>query len=114
MVVQRFVDAANTRDAAAMALLVAPAAIFATFPDNQVIAENRDNIHALFADLMPTASPGSHVTVENRIVAGHFVIDQEFTTGVAAEDEHSTWIYEVLGGLIHRMWVLVGPPAEVP
>lgn len=113
-VVQRFVDAANARDAARMASLVAPEAVFATFPDGHVIAQSRDSIHALYARLMPTVPPGMRVTVRNRIVDGHFVVDEEYSGGTAAEEERSTWIYQVLGGLIQRAWVLVGPAPAVP
>jgi hypothetical protein len=44
VVVQRFVDAGNARNAAAMAALVALDAVFAQFPSGQIIAQNRDGI----------------------------------------------------------------------
>lgn len=105
-VVQRFVDAANARDAAAMADLVAPDAVFARFPDGGVIAEGRDSIRAFYARLLPAVSPGFRITVEPRIVERSFVIDQEHFTGTPAEAGEATWIYEVLGGLIRRAWAV--------
>ena len=113
-VVQRFVDAANARDATAMAALVAPEAVFARFPDGRVLAASRDSIHAFYARLLATLSPGFRITVEPRIVERHLVIDQEHFAGTSAEQGRATWMYEVYGGLIHRAWVLNGRPAAAP
>ena len=114
VVVQRFVDAANARDAAAMAALVAPDAIFARFPDGRVLAQGRDSIHAFYARLLPPLSPGFRITVQPRIVERHLVIDQEHFAGTPAEQGQATWMYEVYGGLIRRAWVLNGRPAAAP
>lgn len=110
-VVQRFVDAANARDAAAMAALVAPEAVFARFPDGRVIAQSRDSIHAFYARLLPPLPPGFRITIQPRIVEGRLVIDQEHFAGAPAEQDRATWMYEVYGGLIHRAWALNGRPA---
>lgn len=110
-VVQRFVDAANARDAAGMAALVAPAAVFAHFPDGRVLAESRDSIHAFYSRLLPRLSPGFRITVQPRIVERHLVIDQEHFAGTPAEQGQATWMYEVYGGLIQRAWTLNGRPA---
>src|SRR5688572_19778072 len=75
-VVQRFVDAANTRDAAGMAALVAPEAVFARFPGDQILVQGRDSIHAHYARLLAPLPPGFRITVRPRIVEGSLVIDQ--------------------------------------
>lgn len=113
-VVQRFVDAANARDIAAMAALVAPGAIFARFPDGRVIAQSRDSIRAFYAGRLPGRSSGYRITVERRIVEGHLVIDQEVFTGTPDERGQATWIYHVRQGLIERAWVLDGRPQPAP
>ena len=75
-VVQRFVDAANARNASAMAALVAPDAIFARFPGGQVIAQNRDGIQQHYSRQLQSLPTDFRVTVRPRIVEGQFVIDQ--------------------------------------
>jgi uncharacterized protein (TIGR02246 family) len=107
-VVQRFVDAANARDADAMAALVAPQAVFARFPDGQTLAQGRDGIRAFYARQLPALSPGFRITVQPRIVEGNLVVDQEHFAGTAAEQGQATWMYLVQGGLIQRSWVLDG------
>jgi uncharacterized protein (TIGR02246 family) len=107
-VVQRFVDAANARDAEAMAALVAPDAVFARYPDGRVIARGRDAIRAYYAPRLAARSSDYRITVGQRIVEHHLVIDQEQFTGLPTEQGQATWMYEVHGGLIHRAWVLDG------
>jgi hypothetical protein len=113
-VVQRFVDAANARDAAAMSALVAPDAVFQRFPGGAVLVESRDSVHAFYARRLLPRSPGFRITVQSRIVESDLVIDQEHFTGTPAEQGQATWIYQVRGGLIQRAWRLEGRPAAAP
>ena len=113
-VVQRFVDAANARDAAAMSALVAPETVFQRFPGGEVMAESREAVRALYAKLLPQLAPGTRVTVERRIVEGNLVIDHEQFTVMPAGQGRATWIYQVRGGLIDRAWRLDGHPAAAP
>jgi uncharacterized protein (TIGR02246 family) len=113
-VVQRFVDAANARDASAMAALVAPQAVFARFPDGQILAQGRDSIQAFYARLLPTLSPGFRITVRPRIVEGNLVVDQEHFAGRTDEQGQATWVYLVQGGFIRRAWDLDGQPRAAP
>ena len=114
VVVQRFVDAANARDAEAMAALVAPDAVFARFPGGQVIARSRDGIEAHYSRQLQSLPPEFRITVQPRIVEGQIVVDQEHFTGVPVERDHATWMYLVRDGLIQRAWVLDGNPAPAP
>lgn len=114
VVVQRFVDAANARDASAMAALVAPDAVFARFPDGQVIARNRDGIETHYLRQLQSLPPEFRITVQPRIVEGQIVVDQEHFTGIPVERNHATWMYLVRDGLIQRAWVLDGNPAPAP
>ena len=113
-VVQRFVDAANARDANTMAALVAPQAVFARFPDGQILAQGRDGIHAWYARRLPAVSPGFRITVQPRIVEGNLVVDQEHFAGTTDERGQATWMYLVQGGFIRRAWVLDGKPKDAP
>ena len=113
-VVQRFVDAANARDLAAMSALLAPDVVFARFPGDAVLAQGRDSVEAFYGRMLPRLSPGFRITVAPRIVEGNLVIDQEHFTGTPEESGSATWAYLVRGGLIHRAWVLVGASAPTP
>ena len=110
-VVQRFVDAANARDAIAMGALVTPDAVFTRFPDGQVLVQTRDSIQAYYARLLGSLPLGFRITVQPRVVEGHMVIDQEHFAGMPGERQQATWIYLVRNGLIHRPWVVDGRPA---
>ena len=105
-VVQRFVDAANARDLAALTAVVAPNAVFCRMLDGQVLARSRDSIRAFYAPRLRERSPAYRIAVVSRIVEGPLVIDQEQFSGSLAEQGQATWMYEVRGGLIQRAWAL--------
>lgn len=110
VVVQRFVDAGNARDADSMAAQVATDAVFARFPGGEVIARDRDGIRAHYSRLLESVPPDLRITVQPRIVEGGFVIDQEHFTGMPDGRRQATWMYLVRDGLIQRAWVLDGQP----
>lgn len=114
VVVQRFVDAGNARNADAMAALVAPDAVFARFPGGQVIAQNRDGIREHYSQQLQSLPADFRVTVQSRIVEGQFVIDQEHFTAIPGERRQATWMYLVRDGFIQRAWVLEGKPTPGP
>lgn len=107
-VVQRFVDAANARDANAMAALVAIDSRFERFPGGQVIVQSRDSIRAFYARSLGSLPQEFAITVQPRIVEGAMVIDQEHFTGLPGTRTQATWMYLVRNGLIQRAWVLDG------
>jgi len=108
VVVQRFVDAGNARDANAMAALVAVDAVLARFPGGQVIAQSRDGIREYYSRQLQSLPADFRLTVQQRIVEGQFVIDQEHFAVVPGERRQATWMYLVRDGLIYRAWVLDG------
>jgi uncharacterized protein (TIGR02246 family) len=112
VVVQRFVDAGNARNANAMAALVAVDAVFARFPGGQVIAQSRDGIREYYSRQLQSLPADVRVTVQPRIVEGQFVIDQEHFAVVPGERRQATWMYLVRDGLIYRAWVLDGQPGS--
>lgn len=112
VVVQRFVDAANARDANAMAALVAPDAVFARFPGGQVIAQSRDRIRAHYSRTLQSLPSDFRITVQPRIVEGQIVVDQEHFAGMPAERSQATWMYLVRDGLIRRAWAVDGKPTQ--
>ena len=108
VVVQRFVDAANARDANAMALLVAPDVVFERLPSGRIMAQGRDSIRAMYTRSLSAVSAAFKITVQPRIVEGPFVVDQEPIAGGSPGRTQATWMYLVQGGLIRRAWVLDG------
>jgi uncharacterized protein (TIGR02246 family) len=111
-VVQRFVDAANVRDAQRMAALVAVDAVFARFPGGEGIAQGREGIQEHYAQAFRSLSADFRVSVQPRIVEGQFVIDQEHITGMPGGPRQATWMYLVRDGLIRRAWVLDAQPGS--
>jgi hypothetical protein len=109
-VVQRFVDAANARDAIAMAMLVSRDAVFARFPNGLTIAQGRDGIRAYYSRVLLSLPATFRITIEPRVLEGQFVIDQEHFAGMPDGRRQATWMYLVRGGLIHRAWVIDGRP----
>ncbi|MES2304612.1 MAG: SgcJ/EcaC family oxidoreductase [Gemmatimonadota bacterium] len=107
-VVQRFVDAANSRDARAIAALVAPDASFERFPGGGVLVQGRDSIQTYYARILATLSADFRITVQPRTVEGQLVIDQEHYTGMPPSQNQTTWMYLVRRGLIQRAWLLEG------
>ena len=108
VVVQRFVDAANARDANAMALLVAPDVVFERLPSGRIMAQGRDSIRAMYTRSLSAVSAAFKITVQPRIVEGQFVVDQEHIAGGSPDRTQATWMYLVQGGLIRRALVLDG------
>jgi len=109
-VVQRFVDAAEARDAAAMAALVAPEAIFARFPSGEIIVQGRERIQDHYSRQLQSLPREFRITIKPRIVEGQFVIDQEHFSGIAGDRRQATWMYLVRDGSIQRAWVLESNP----
>jgi len=109
-VVQRFVDAAEARDAVAMAALVAPDAIFAQFPSGGIIVQGRERIQEHYSRQLQSVPRDFRITVKPRIVEGQFVIDQEHFSGIVGNRRQATWMYLVRDGLIQRAWVLESDP----
>ena len=102
-VVQAQVDAFNRGDIDGFMAAYAPGAIHWEFPDDTVFAgaaRIRQHYGELFAEV-----PDVHAEVRKRIVKGRFVIDDEFVTGLPADDPHVTVvIYEVVDGRILNVW----------
>jgi hypothetical protein len=109
-VVQRFVDAAEARDAVAMAAVVAPDAIFARFPSGEIIVQGRERIQDHYSRQLQSLPRDFRITIKPRIVEGQFVIDQEHFSGITGDRRQATWIYLVRDGFIQRAWVLETNP----
>jgi len=106
-VVQRFVDAANAGDVGVMMSTVAPEAAFVALPSGHPLATGRDSVRAMYERIFARRTAGALITVESRIVDGAFIVDHEHYEDAGGSSQgHATWIYQVVGGLIRRAWVL--------
>jgi hypothetical protein len=52
--------------------------------------------------------PDLHAEVVNRMVLGNKVIDHERIIGIRAEPYETVAVYEVVGGLIRKVWFFSG------
>ena len=85
-VVQRFVDAANARDASAMGALVAPNAVFASFPDGRVLVQTRDSIQAYYSRLLQSLPQGFHIKFSHALSKGRWSSTRSTSPGCPASD----------------------------
>jgi putative hydrolase of HD superfamily len=103
-VVQRQIDAYNAHDAAAFAAEHAEDVRLFDLGGDVYLA-GRDALRERYA-LMFAHAPEIHATIEQRIVVGPIVIDEERITGTHdGRVAHAAVIYEVLDGSIRRVWV---------
>jgi imidazolonepropionase-like amidohydrolase len=112
-IVQRQLNAYNARDIDAFLATYHPQVRIYGFPDKlelQGHAAMRREYERLF-----TGSPALHAQVPRRIVAGNHVIDEEVVTGLPGGGTiRATAIYEVVDGLISRVWFIDGGAQRAP
>jgi uncharacterized protein (TIGR02246 family) len=103
--VQAQLDAYNAHDAEAFAATYAEDARIYVFPDREWIA-GREKILEVYRQLF-ASTPAIHAEIAQRIVQGARVIDQEHLTGLPdGTTASAVAIYEVLDGLITRVWLM--------
>lgn len=106
-VVQAHVDAFNRRDVEGFMAAYAPNAIHWEYPSDTVFA-GAARIRAHYTELFGDPDVvGLHAEIRKRIVKGRFVIDEEYITGLPADDPHISVItYEVVDGRILNAWFM--------
>lgn len=103
-VVQAQVDAYNRHDIEAFTATYSEDATYMRLDSGEVVIAGRADVRKAFGDLF-VANPNVHVEVTNRITLGRFVIDREVITGREGQPTvHVVAIYEVVDGLIRRVW----------
>jgi hypothetical protein len=108
-VVQRQLDAYNTKDLDALLALYAEEAELHEFPTT-VLARGSTALRERFA--IRFQEPNLHAELLHRIVAGNTVIEHERITRDFPEGPGTlelTMIYEVKAGRITRAWSIAGP-----
>ena len=105
-VVQQQVNAYNARDIKAFLAAYSPDIRMYRHPDRLLrsgLEEMRRRYGSLFEN-----TPHLHCKIVNRMVLGNFVIDREKITGLPNDQVlHGVVIYEVLGGLIQHVWIIM-------
>ena len=105
-VVQRQVDAYNTRDIDAFLSFYAEDVELMRHPSGEVFAHGRDAMRETYTTMFE-ASPELNCIVMNRTISGGYVVDHEFVSGMrGGPPVRAVAIYEVAGELIQRVWFL--------
>ncbi len=105
-VVQDQVEAYGARDIEAFLATYAEDAQLIRQASGEIIADGREAMRPIYTDLFDK-SPELAITILQRTVSGHMVIDQELVTGArGGKAVRAVAIYEVTDGLIRRVWFL--------
>jgi hypothetical protein len=106
-IVQRQLNAYNARDLDSFIATYRPDVRIYGFPDKLELQGHgamRREYEKLFSE-----NPALHARVPRRIIAGNHVIDEEIVTGLpGGRTIRATAIYEVIDGLISRVWFIGG------
>jgi len=106
--VQGQIDAYNAHDPDAFASAHAPDVRLYDL-GGELYLHGRDALRDRYALVFANA-PNIRVTIEKRIVVGNYVIDEERISGTeSGRIAHAAVIYEVIDGLICRVWVTREP-----
>ena len=84
-----------------MALFHADAVIY-DLPSGDVVAEGQEEIHNLYADRF--SNEDLYCAVTNQMEIGDYAIDREVLTGLPGGQVQVLAMYEVIGGLIKRIF----------
>ncbi len=105
-IVQRQVDAYNARDIDGFADFYAPDVEILGMPGGEVTLKGREALREKYGAFF-RETPDLNCRVMTRTVSGEYVIDHEFVTGIPKRPRlRAVAIYQVVGGLIQRVWFL--------
>ena len=106
---QRQLEAYNARDVEAFVAAYAPDVEVFELPGGARTLAGREELRTRYAALF-RESPALHCRLLTRVAHGPFVVDHEEVLGVRGGSlVHAVAIYEVVGGLIRRVWFLRAP-----
>jgi imidazolonepropionase-like amidohydrolase len=110
-VVQRQVNAYNARDLDAFLATYGPDVTVFDHPATPIFA-GLEQMRKVYGQLFER-SPALHGQIVNRMVVGNRVIDHERVTGLRDRAVEAVAIYEVMGGLIRKVWFIRVRSVEV-
>ena len=99
------IETFNRRDIEGFMALYAEDAVVAEFPSGKILWSGKAAIRERYAAIFK-ANTIPPVRVPTRVVDGAFVVDYEEWDAKPGERNHSTWMYEIRGGLIRRGWTV--------
>jgi hypothetical protein len=103
---QRQLEAYNARDVEAFLAAYAPDVEVFELPAGTRTLAGREAMRARYATLFEQ-SPALHCRLLARVAHGPFVVDHEEVRGLrGGPPVHAVAIYEVVSGLIRRVWFL--------
>jgi hypothetical protein len=102
-VVQRQVDAYNARDLDRFVAAYADAVLVYRMPAAEPAISGKAQLAEIYATQRFNL-PGLRAEIVNRIVLGNKVIDHERVWGIRDVPIEVAAVYEVVGGLIARVW----------
>jgi hypothetical protein len=102
-IVQRQLEAYNAHDLDAFCDTYAEDVEIIRLPDPAPALRGRDALRAFYASQRFNL-PALHATIRQRMVLGNKVIDHEHVTGLDPQSREVVAIYEVIDGLIARVW----------
>lgn len=103
-VVQRQLEAYNAHDIDAFMATYSQTIQLIAFPSGEILSEGQEAMRANYADLFTNRKP--HVDITTRIISDKLVIDREKVNLVGRDEFFGVAIYEVVDGLIQRVWFL--------
>ena len=107
-VAERQIETFNRRDIDGFMALYAEDAVVSEFPSGAVVARGKPAIRKRYADMFRTLGPDfPPVRVDQRVVDGPFVLDDETWDTPAGQRNRAIWMYEIRGGLIQKAWTVM-------
>jgi hypothetical protein len=107
-VVDRQLAAYNSHNLDELMATYSSAAQTLVFPTNEILDDGAEAVHKFFQSFFDEGRP--HVEIDKRIVSGNFVIGDEVGSDLRNGNWQGVAIYEVIDGLIQRVWF---PPASI-
>ena len=104
-VAERQIETFNARDIDGFMALYADDAVVAEFPSGKVLMTGKAAIRTHYSAMLK-ANNIPPIRVEPRVVDGAFVVDHEVWDAKPGQPSAATWMYEIRGGLIRRVWTV--------
>jgi hypothetical protein len=106
-VAERQIETFNRRDIDGFMALYAEEAVVAEFPSGTVVARGKAAIRERYAGMFRSLGPDfPPVRVDQRVVDGPFVLDDETWDAAPGQRNRAIWMYDIRGGLILRAWTV--------
>jgi hypothetical protein len=104
-VAERQIETFNQRDIDGFMALYAEDAVVTEFPSGKVLMTGKAAIRQHYSAMLK-ADNIPPVRVTPRVVDGPFVVDYEVWDAKPGDRNAATWMYEIRGGLIRRVWTV--------